>query len=159
MRIPTIFALLGGVASVVVAGLPAVADPQRVIDDGGDRQYLFAMSAGSGSFADGRLSLEGVPLVVYFSDRPYRQAGHMSVPDFLALWEANADDLAKDPPNAALAVYDAGRDSHAVVVLDRPEAGEGTLSFRATILEDAVPASFGTATLFIDAFPCAVNGC
>ncbi|MCB1485955.1 MAG: hypothetical protein KDJ88_00695 [Bauldia sp.] len=159
MKISKTVAFLVGVGALISAAVPAAADPQRVIDAASDRRYLFTMSAVSGSFAEDMLTLDGVPLVVYFTDRPYRQAGQMSLEDFMALWQGDAEDLSKDPPNAELAVYSPGGDTHSVLIVNQPEVGDGSLSFHVKILDETLPATFGHATLFIDAFPCAVNGC
>ena len=156
---PRAVAVLVGLAAMVSFTVPGTANPQRVVDDSGARRFLFTMTAGSGSFAEGRLSLAGVPLVVYFTDRPYRQAGHMSLQDFMSLWQGDAEDLGNDPPNAELAIYDAGSDAQSVLIIDEPEMSEGSISFRVKLLDETIPATFGQATLFIDAFPCAVNGC
>ena len=43
-------------------------------------QFLFVQSAKSFTFADGKLSLHGVsPHTIYFTDRPVRIAGHVTV--------------------------------------------------------------------------------
>lgn len=149
-----------GLLALLLGVTPTAADPQKIIDDAAARAYLFTMSGTSGSFADDRLTLDGVPLVVYFTDRPHREAGHMSLEDFLKMWRGGGDSFDKDPPNAELAVYAAGSDTNSVVILDEPKIGEGSISFRvATLGKGAIPATFSHATLFIDAFPCAVNGC
>ena len=62
---------------VLTATTAVLAD--HVIDESENPQFLFVMSAVSGSFDGETLTLTGVPSVVYFSDRPYRIAGHMSL--------------------------------------------------------------------------------
>ena len=48
---------------------------------------------------------------VYFSDRPQRIAGHITMADYLKEWTAKAgkDNFAVDPPNATLSVYEPGQ--------------------------------------------------
>ena len=48
---------------------------------------------------------------LYFSDRPVRLAGHVTMPVYLKEWKAGAgrNDFSKDPPNATLSVYQPGR--------------------------------------------------
>src|SRR5262245_45880194 len=61
------------------------------------------------------LTLRGVsPQVVWFSDRPARQSGHIPVGEFVEAWAGYG--FVKDPPEAALAVLDADDDEDTVVV-------------------------------------------
>lgn len=89
---------------------------------------------------------------LYFSDRPVRIAGHMSMPAYLDEWKegAGADNFAADPPNATLSFVEDKDLADAVVVL-RDLALEGEdLSYEVEILEGEIPASAGMASLFID---------
>ena len=143
---------------------------------------LFASTADGGTLkpVEGtshvELTLTGVtPQVVWFSDRPARQSGHVSMAEFVESWEGYG--FVKDPPNAALAVLgaDDGQDT-VVVELGSPEFDErqnmvrfpaevldeatGNLSHLASDLDHSVQASFGTASLFIDAaLGNVINGC
>ncbi len=122
--------------------------------------FLFAMSAPSGSFEEGRLTLNHVPMVIYFSDRPERIVGHAPVAQFLALWDEGPDSFVADPPNAMLSILGkTGKrmDPSAqtgiedtVIELYRPESGDRSVTFDIRILSGAIPASFGAASLFID---------
>ena len=76
----------------------------HAIDESENPRFLLVMSAVSGSYDGETLTLTGVPAVVYFSDRPYRIAGHMSLDEFVEMWGEGADDFAADPPNAALTI-------------------------------------------------------
>ena len=48
---------------------------EHVIDNSKEPQYLFTLASKSGTFEGDILTLKGIPLVVYFSDRPVRVAG------------------------------------------------------------------------------------
>jgi len=126
----------------------------------GDEQpeYLFVVSAPSGSFDGDVLTLEGVSAVVYFSDRPERIAGHMVVSDFILLWDEGEDSFMVDPPNATLSIIDDGTMGGDVVVelTDADSVGD-TLAFHIDVLDGVVPGAFGTASLFLDAAPTEVN--
>jgi hypothetical protein len=131
---------------------------------------LLVQTAASGSLSDNgdgtfTLALEGVDDVIWFSERPDRHAGTMSLDAFAEAWRNG--EAASDPPNAALeangSVYvielrdmtlDAAgrRVSYRVAAIDGDPVG--------STLEPAVLKAFDfeDAVLFIDAFPTAVNG-
>ncbi|MEE4379707.1 MAG: hypothetical protein V2J55_19645, partial [Candidatus Competibacteraceae bacterium] len=60
-------------ATLVVAEAPADANTKK------RPELLLSMSANSGSYADNKLTLQGVPGVVWFTDRPDRKAGHLTL--------------------------------------------------------------------------------
>ena len=144
-------AMLFGVSSTVT-------NAQHVIDESRTPEYLFTMSVLSGSFENDRLSLSGIPLVVYFSDRPYRLAGHISLQDFASLWNEGDDSFSKDPPNAELAIYGQSGGTQVVLIISEPEFSGTSVSFSVTVLEGDIPEAFERATLFIDGGTC-VNIC
>ena len=57
---------------------------------------------------------------LYFSDRPQRIAGHLKLNEYLEEWtmKAGKDNLASDPPNATLSVYEPGNPDNSVVVVE-----------------------------------------
>lgn len=120
-------------------------------------EFLMVISAPAGTFNGGVLTLKGVSTVVYFSDRPERIAGHMTVSDFVALWDGGEDGFSSDPPNATLSVLGDGGVNDVVVVLRDADMMGDSVTFTVDILEGESPAEFGAASLFIDAFPTAVN--
>ena len=121
-------------------------------------ELLAVASALSGSFNGDVLTLEGVPAVVYFSDRPERIAGHMAVSDFIALWGGEENGFIADPPNASLSILGAGEMGDDVVLelIDADLVGD-TVTFTVKVLEGELPETFGAASLFVDAFPTSVN--
>ncbi len=63
------------------------ANAENVIDDSKNPGYLFVISGMSGSLDGDKLTLNGVPNVIYFSDRPDRVAGHLSLKKFVEIVE------------------------------------------------------------------------
>jgi len=122
----------------------------HVIDEGKNPQYLFVLSPESGTYADGKLTLNNVPLVVYFSDRPNRIAGHISLEKFVEMWGKGENNFKDDPPNATLSILDEHGTKNAVVEISNPVQMKETVTFTADILQGSIPASFPAGTLFID---------
>ncbi len=145
---------------------------------------LGVLSAGGGTFADGKLTLTDVdPRAVWFTDRPARQAGTDDIDGFTKLFFAGGD-----PPNAAVEVAGASAAKNlAVVELSTPayDREGGTLSFAAKLVpadeakrdaaaraaahpgiadaisrqDGALPSTFGGVTVFVDsaAVPAATD--
>ncbi len=61
------------------------ANAEHVIEDSKNTGYLFVISGTSGSLKGDTLTLNGVPNVIYFSDRPNRIAGHLSLLEFIEM--------------------------------------------------------------------------
>jgi len=102
MRFSTIVAIF----TVMLTLVPGLVFAEHVIDDSKDPGYLFVLSATSGSLKGDTLTLNGVPNVIYFSDRPARKAGHISLAHFIEMWDKGVDNFKADPPNATLSVLD-----------------------------------------------------
>jgi len=128
----------------------AFAAAENVIDDSKYPRYLFVLSAQSGSLEGNKLTLDGVPNVIYFSDRPNRIAGHMSLEKFLEMWDKGADSFKEDPPNAVLSISDEYGEKNAVLKLSQPLIKENALNFKTRIIEGNIPHAFQNATIFID---------
>jgi hypothetical protein len=62
----------------------AASGQGHVLDETPIPQSLFVLSGTAGSIDGNRLYFQGVSPVIYFSDRPARIAGHLSVADFVA---------------------------------------------------------------------------
>ena len=61
---------------------------------------LFVATGSSGSLTGDDLILRDVSSVIFFSDRPERLAGRLSIEEFLDMWELS--DFSAVPPNADL---------------------------------------------------------
>jgi hypothetical protein len=113
--------------------------------------YLFVQTAQTGAYADGVLTLDGVPeQTVFFSDRPARKAGHLSTKKFLEVWKEGSNSFQQDPPNATLSILNGERVTTAVLELRNPLQTGNQLQYTVTVLEGMPPASFGAASLFLD---------
>jgi hypothetical protein len=145
--------LAAAIVVLLTIGVVSVrAEPQTVIDDSKNLQYLFTMAAKSGTYADNTLRLTGVPLVVYFSDRPHRIAGHMDLQAFLEMWDEGVDNFKADPPNAELAIFEESGVTHTVLIVSKPAVDGDDISFDVDVIDEKIPATFEQSTLFIDNF-------
>lgn len=136
----------------------AAANP--VINEKDAPKFLYSLSASSGNMEGDRIILENVPLVVYFSDRPNRLAGQLSIEVFAQGWDQGSDSFRADPPNATLSILTDDGVQNTVIEISEPDvkAKEGSISFKVRVLDGEVPKSFGTATLFIDSYLGVVGG-
>ncbi len=80
------FKLLSIALSVLFIGV-LLSNAENVIDDSKNPTYLLVISGTSGSLDGDTLTLNGVPNVIYFSDRPERKAGHISLKEFIDSWQ------------------------------------------------------------------------
>jgi hypothetical protein len=91
---------------------------------------------------------------LYFSDRPVRIAGHMTMPAYLDEWKAGAgpDNFANDPPNATLSVYEPGgkENALAVVEISHPVVEGNDIVYNYKLIEGPMPKAGGATALFID---------
>jgi hypothetical protein len=91
---------------------------------------------------------------LYFSDRPVRVAGHLTMAAYMDEWTARAgkDNFANDPPNATLSIYEPGRQDNTIVVVEisNPVIEGKDLVYKYKLIEGNLPQSGGTTALFID---------
>ena len=114
-------------------------------------QFLFVQSAKSFTFADGKLSLHGVsPHTIYFTDRPVRIAGHITVKEYIDWGRDAKDSFTKNPPNGTLSIIAGDETKNIVMVLKDAQLEGDTLSFKVRILEGKMPKAGGVNSLFID---------
>jgi len=142
----------------IVLGMGVVlAQANPVINEVDAPKFLYTMSAKSGTYENGRLTLNDVPLVVYFSDRPARISGQLSIQVFEQGWRQGPDSFKADPPNATLSILSEDGNKNIVVELSEPDVKvkEDTISFKVRVLDGDLPKTFEHSTLFIDSFgPC-----
>ncbi len=116
-------------------------------------KFLYVMSAKSGSFDGDTLTLKDVPLVIYFSDRPNRIAGHVSLNQFVEIWNKGADSFKEDPPNATLSIYDGNGNKDVVIeLIGTPTIRNESIIFGIRILLGELPKEIPSSSLFIDVF-------
>ena len=91
---------------------------------------------------------------LFFSDRPNRIAGHITMAQYLREWTpaAGEDNLGADPPNATLSVYEPGQpdNSVAIVEISNPQLDGADLVYTYKLVEGSVPLGGGATALFID---------
>ena len=118
----------------------------------GDVEYMFAQTATSmGISLDGRITLHGVSATtLWFSDRPYRLAGHTPTPEFVSQWGIGADNFAENPPNALLSMFDDDVVNDVVLILSDPRLDSDDLSYAIDLSEGELTPPSGPVSLFID---------
>jgi len=144
------FSTIVGIFTLMLTLFPGLVFAENVIDDSKSAVYLFVISGKSGSLDGDTLTLNGVPNVIYFSDRPARKAGHISLTKFVEMWDKGKDSFKADPPNATLSVLKKDGAKNVVVKLMSVEKKNGSLHFKVSELEGNVTGSFEAAGLFID---------
>lgn len=89
---------------------------------------------------------------LYFTDRPYRIAGHIKMADYLEEWTTGKDRFDEDPPNATLSVYEPGQTENtvAVVELTNPVPEGPDLIYTYRLIEGTMPEAGEATALFID---------
>ena len=146
------FSSIVGIFIVMLTLVTGLVFAENVIDDSKKPGYLFVISGTSGSLKGDTLTLNGVPNVLYFSDRPDRVAGHLSLEKFVELWNKGVNSYKADPPNATLSVLKKDGANNIVVELVSVEQKSGSVVFKVAALEGMGPERFKMSTLFIDLF-------
>jgi hypothetical protein len=77
-----------------------------------------------------RIALPANTRVVWFSDRPERRAGTLTLAQLAGIWEASG--FVEDPPNAAVILSEQGDSRTHVVELKSPKVAGPTVSFAFT---------------------------
>jgi len=143
-------ATIVGIFTVMLTLVPGLVFAEHVIDDSKNPGYLFVISGTSGSLKGDTLTLNGVPNAIYFSDRPDRVAGHLSLEKFVEMWDKGGDSFKADPPNATLSVLKKDGAKNVVVELLGAEQKNGSVVLKYRVLEGELPKSFEQFALFID---------
>ena len=147
-----VYALL--VAAAVLAGCAGSQAPGA--DPGGSQaQLMFVQSAEDLRVDANRSTLRLVKVnaqTVYFSDRPKRIAGNLTMADYLKTWKEGRDNFNADPPNATLSVYEPGRADPTLVVvtLMKPVMDGADLLYTYKLIDGTMPANGGATSVFID---------
>ena len=118
-------------------------------------QLMFVQTADSLKAGDKTLRLVNVgQQTLYFSDRPARIAGHLTMPAYMDEWKASEgkDNFASDPPNATLSVYESGHNENTLTVVEisHPVMDGKDLVYNYKLIEGAMPKAAGPTALFID---------
>lgn len=145
--------LLGAALAATAASLGAPWNTASAAES--KVQLMFVQSAESLKADDKTLRLVNVaPQTIYFSDRPVRVAGHITMPAYLEEWTAAAgpNNFSKDPPNATLSVYQPGESANTLTVVEisKPVVEGKDLVYSYKVIEGKVPTAGGVTSLFID---------
>ena len=142
MRLTIIIGIFTGILTVLIFA-------EHLIDDSEEPRYLFVLSVTSGSLKGDTLTLNGVPNAIYFSDRTARNAGHMSLSNFVEMWDKGVDSFKADPPNATLSVLMKNGEKNVEVELLSAEHKNGSLYFKIVELKSNATDSFEVSSVFI----------
>lgn len=117
----------------------------HVVSETEPTRYLFVLNANEGTFDKKELTLVGVPSVIYFSSRPKRVAGHVSLQQFAEIWDKD-----KGPRQGNLSVLQVGAGEDVVLNLKEMKVKGGNISFELEAVSGDIPKAFKQAGLFID---------
>ncbi len=135
---------------LVIQLLPTAIADTEISKSESKPLFMFALGAGSGQFQNDVLTLNDIPTVIYFSDRPDRIAGHLTLGKLVLLWDKGKDSFKANAPNATLSIATESGEEVAVVELLKPRIQGNGVSFNIRLVEGEIPKSFGKAALFID---------
>jgi len=138
-----------GLFGLMLTLVPGLVFAENVIGDSKEPRYLFVLSATSGSLKGDTLTLNGVPNVIYFTDRPARKAVHLSLERFVESWNKGSDSYKANPPNAILSVLKKRRFKNVLVELISAEQKNGSAVFKVVVGEGKVNEKFSNASLLI----------
>ncbi|MGB5999050.1 MAG: hypothetical protein WBI00_01065 [Thermoanaerobaculia bacterium] len=135
-------------------GQPGASTDTQSAETGGQEkaEFLFVQES-EGVTADGEtMTMTGVePQVLFFTDRPERLAGYLTIDEFLSAVSEGPDSFAKDPPNATLASLEGDEFVDVVVELtQRPRYEDDNLVFKIEVIQGELPLAGGPSALFID---------
>jgi len=131
--------------------LPLSAFAAPSASEGGGVPVMFVQSAKNVSFEGNKMTLKGIgPSTIFFSDRPERMAGHLTLQQFLKEWDQGKDSFKNDPPNATLSTFEEKQVNYVVVEINNPQLKGEDLSYDVRILEGTPPTKGGLSSLFID---------
>lgn len=114
---------------------------------------LFVQNAKAMSFDGARLTLKQAdPNIIWFCDRPVREAGHLTRDAFMKLVTEGEDSFAEKPPNAAVSIFSDDQDVIAVVVelYAKPITSGKDFIFPVKVLDGELPKEGGAVSMFID---------
>jgi hypothetical protein len=138
------------IVSLSISGLTAQTDESA--EEGCDA--MFVQTATGMTHEGGELKLTGAdPYLVYFCDRPVREAGHISWNAFIELGTQGENSFIENQPNAAISVFGEDGDEvlEAVVVLSKEPSMKGdVVTYTVEALDGDLPAMGGETVIFID---------
>ncbi|MCH7519915.1 MAG: hypothetical protein IH964_12930 [Candidatus Dadabacteria bacterium] len=114
--------------------------------------YLFVINFDNGTFADGKLTLNGngQSNVIYFSDKPLVESGHMGIKKFVSIWGQGEQNFNSIPPNSTLSIIKDEVENNTVFILSNPKVSGTSIIFDVELVKGKPTAKFETGGLFLD---------
>ena len=114
--------------------------------------YLFVINFDNGTYVDGKLTLNGngQSNVIYFSDKPQVESGHMGIKKFVSIWGAGEQNFNSIPPNSTLSIIKDEVENNSVFILSNPEVSGTAIIFDAELVNGKPTAKFEAGGLFLD---------
>lgn len=146
------------------AATDAETSPKVTADAKQKTSFLFVLNAKTGVIAKTNegdtLTLKGMDdKVLYFSDRPVRKAGFITMSQFTHGWVKGQDSFQDDPPNVAMVHADLETNKDGVaqataIELSNPVATENGWSFSLKVLQGKISAgTYHGISVFLDSGP------
>ena len=142
-------------AVALIAAVPMISIPSLARAEEEKVELMFVQTAEDLKADDKTLRLVNVgQQTLYFSDRPVRIAGHMTMPAYLDEWKAGAgaNDFESDPPNATLSVYEPGHKENTLTVVEISHSviDGNDLVYNYKLIDGTLPGAGGATALFIN---------
>ena len=114
--------------------------------------YLFVINFDNGTFADGKLTLNGNAQsnVIYFSDKPLVESGHMGIKKFVSIWGQGEQNFNSIPPNSTLSIIKDEVENNTVFILSNPKVSGTSIIFDVELVEGKPASKFDAGGLFLD---------
>ena len=114
--------------------------------------YLFVINFDNGTYADGKLTLNGngQSNVIYFSDKPEVESGHMGIKKFVSIWGEGEQNFNSIPPNSTLSIIKDEVENNSVFIISNPKIDGTSIVFDAELVQGKPDAKFEAGGLFLD---------
>jgi hypothetical protein len=114
--------------------------------------YLFVINFDNGTYADGKLTLNGngQSNVIYFSDKPQVESGHMGIKKFVTIWGEGEQNFNSIPPNSTLSIIKDEVENNSIFILSNPKVDVTAITFDAELVSGKPTAKFEAGGLFLD---------
>ena len=113
--------LIALTGTLILSMIPMGGAEDKQKTDAPKGQLMFVQTADDLKADGDALRLVNVgQQTLYFSDRPVRVAGHLTMPAYMDEWKAGEgpDNFSSDPPNATLSVYESGSHENTLAVVE-----------------------------------------
>ncbi|MCP3940059.1 MAG: hypothetical protein GY710_01065 [Desulfobacteraceae bacterium] len=113
---------------------------------------LFVINFDNGTYKNGKLTLNGngQSNVIYFSDDPEVEAGHMGIKKFVKIWGEGGQNFNSIPPNSTLSIIKDEVENNSVFILSNPQVDKAAIIFNVQLVKGKPNSTFGPGGLFIN---------